>query len=202
MNRFKDNVTDPDFWLRLLYTLLFALAWQVVELLLGVILVLQIGFRLFTGQPHGDLAGLGNSLAQYAWQIGRYVSGASEVKPWPFDEWPAADAQWQPVVPQGPVTVDPQTASPAAAAPPVDPVPPTAPVAPAASVAPAAPVVAADSPVEAAPAAPVVEPDAPIVHPTDEPAELPEPPIVLPADDSGQADDTAAERNPGDRPLP
>ena len=30
MNTFKDNITDPDFWLRLLYTLLFAVAWQVV----------------------------------------------------------------------------------------------------------------------------------------------------------------------------
>ena len=108
MNTFKDNITDPDFWLRLLYTLLFALAWQVVELLLGVILVLQIGFRLFSGQPHAGLAGLGNSLSQYAWQMGRYVSGASDVKPWPFLDWPAADAEWQPspssesVVPDAP----------------------------------------------------------------------------------------------------
>lgn len=108
MNTFKDNITDPDFWLRLLYTLLFALVWQVVELLLAVILVLQIGFRLFSGQPHAGLAGLGNSLSQYAWQMGRYVTGASEVKPWPFLDWPAADAEWQPRPPAGPVTVDPE----------------------------------------------------------------------------------------------
>lgn len=108
MNTFKDNVTDPDFWLRLLYTLLFALAWQVVELLLAVILVAQILFRLFSGQPHAQLAGFGNSLSQYAWQMGRYVSGASDTKPWPFNDWPAADAEWQPQAPRGPVTVDPQ----------------------------------------------------------------------------------------------
>ena len=81
MNRFTDNLTDPDFWLRLVYTLLFALAWQVVELLLAVILVLQIGFRLFSGRANPELAGFGNSLSQYAWQMGRYVTGASEVKP-------------------------------------------------------------------------------------------------------------------------
>src|SRR5690554_35120 len=95
MNRFTDNLTDPDFWLRLVYTLLFALAWQVVELLLAVILVLQIGFRLFSGRANPELAGFGNSLSQYAWQMGRYVTGASEVKPWPFLEWPAADAEWR-----------------------------------------------------------------------------------------------------------
>lgn len=95
MNRFKENVTSPDFWLRVIYTLLFVLAWKIVELLLVVILVLQLGFRLFTGEPHARLAGFGNSLAQFAWQMGRYVTGAGEEKPWPFMEWPAADAQWQ-----------------------------------------------------------------------------------------------------------
>lgn len=95
MNRFKENVTSPDFWLRVVYTLLFVLAWKVVELLLAVILIVQLGFRLFTGEPHARLAGFGNSLAQFAWQLGRYVTGAAEEKPWPFMEWPAADAQWQ-----------------------------------------------------------------------------------------------------------
>lgn len=95
MNSFKHNILSADFWLRVVYTLLFALAWQVIELLLSVILVLQLGFRLFTGEPHARLAGFGNSLAQYAWQIGRYVTGAGDEKPWPFMEWPAADAQWQ-----------------------------------------------------------------------------------------------------------
>ncbi len=68
---------------------------MIVEILLCVILVVQLGFRLLTGEPHGRLAGFGNSLAQYVWQLGRYVTGAAEAKPWPFMEWPAADAQWQ-----------------------------------------------------------------------------------------------------------
>ena len=129
MNTFKDNITDPDFWLRLLYTLLFAVAWQVVELLLGVILVVQILFRLFTGKPQPELAGLGNSLSQYVWQMGRYVTGASDLKPWPFIEWPAADAEWQPSPAEGPLVVEP--------------VAPTAPMASEPAVAPVAPVVVA-----------------------------------------------------------
>lgn len=135
MNTFKDNITDPDFWLRLLYTLLFALAWQVVELLLAVILVVQILFRLFTGKPQAELAGLGNSLSQYAWQMGRYVTGASDLKPWPFIEWPAADAEWQPRPAAAPVAVEP--------------VAPAAPVAPEPAVAPV---------VTASPSAPVESP--------------------------------------------
>lgn len=185
MNTFKDNITSADFWLRLLYTLLFALAWQVVEFLLAVILVLQIGFRLFTGEPHARLAGLGNSLSQYAWQMGRYVSGASEVKPWPFIEWPAEDAEWQPKPAEGPVTVDPHTAAPV---PPVTPVPPatSAPV-----VDPAAAPLVADAP------APAVEPEPPVApQPADEPQ--PEPPIVLPA----ETDDPDATAGDGSRLKP
>ncbi|MFA5679140.1 MAG: DUF4389 domain-containing protein [Pseudomonas sp.] len=182
MNTFKDNITDPDFWLRLLYTLLFALAWQVIELLLAVILVLQIVFRLFSGKPHADLAGLGNSLSQYAWQIGRYVTGASEVKPWPFLEWPAADAEWQPRPASDPVTVDPQTSTPAAAAPPVSPV---APVPPAGT-----PRAEADIPAETLP---IVEPDAPVVDPA---VDQSEPPLVQPVDELDG--DQAAE----DKPTP
>lgn len=190
MNAFKDNITDPDFWLRLLYTLLFALAWQVIEILLALILVLQIGFRLFTGQPHADLAGLGNSLSQYAWQMGRYVTGASEVKPWPFLEWPAADAEWQPRQPEGPVTVEPGPVAPAA---PVTP-PVTPPVEP---VTPAAPVVAPHSPEVVAEDVAEVEPDVPILLPAEDLTQ-PEPPTVQPMPE----DAPNADIDQGDRPKP
>ncbi|MGH1449444.1 MAG: DUF4389 domain-containing protein [Pseudomonadaceae bacterium] len=102
MDAFKRTVTSPDYWLRVIYTLLLALAWQVTELLLIVVTLLQLGFKLFTGEPRAGLTGLGNSLAQYAWQIGRYVTLASEQKPWPFMEWPDGATQWQPVPPASP----------------------------------------------------------------------------------------------------
>ena len=179
MNTFKNNITDPDFWLRLLYTLLFAVAWQVVELLLGVILVVQILFRLFAGKPQAELAGLGNSLSQYAWQMGRYVTGASDLKPWPFIEWPAADAEWQPRPVEGPVVVDPLA--------------PTAPVAPEPAVAPVAPVVVAP---------PALAPDqSPASGPEDaleiEPVAAEPPPLETLADDVEDAPDTL-----DDRPKP
>ncbi|MGK0418182.1 MAG: hypothetical protein ACJAST_003293, partial [Halopseudomonas sp.] len=75
-------------WLRLLYTLLLALAWQVTELLLIAVVILQIGFRVVTAKADPRLAEFGGSLSAYAAQIGRYVTGASEQKPWPFMEWP------------------------------------------------------------------------------------------------------------------
>tara|TARA_R110001599_G_scaffold37303_2_gene115973 strand:- start:737 stop:1051 length:315 start_codon:yes stop_codon:yes gene_type:complete len=88
MSKLNQSMGSADFWLRLLYTLLLALAWQVTELLLIVVVILQIGFRVVTAKADPRLAEFGGSLSAYAAQIGRYVTGASEQKPWPFMEWP------------------------------------------------------------------------------------------------------------------
>lgn len=203
MNAFKENITSADFWLRLVYTLLFALAWQVVEILLAAILVLQIVLRLFTGEPNAQLAGFGNSLSQYAWQMGRYVSGAAEEKPWPFMEWPAEDAEWQPKPAAGPVTVDPVSAG--APVPPVTPVPPTAPVTPSTT---AAPVVSpseidvVEQPVVPDAVDPVtnVEAQADLATPAEPATDItePEPPILQPSD----IDDSDATPGDGSRLKP
>ena len=180
MNAFKENITSADFWLRLVYTLLFALAWQVVEILLAAILVLQIVLRLFTGEPNAQLAGFGNSLSQYAWQMGRYVSGAAEEKPWPFMEWPDEHAEWQPRPAQEPVTVDPAHAAP---------VPPAAPVVPDthAPVADVTPTVV--DPVEPVPEA---EPEVPVATPVDD-VMVPEPPVLGPEDEINDPDATSGD---------
>lgn len=93
MNALKQSLGSADFWLRLLYTLLLALAWQLTELLLIAVVILQIGYRLFTARADARLADFGSSLSAYAAQIGCYVTGASEQKPWPFMEWPAGSVQ-------------------------------------------------------------------------------------------------------------
>lgn len=95
MKHAKTAITSADFWLRLLYILLFALAWQITELLLVVVVVLQIGSQLLNGSYEPRLTGFGNSLSQYAWQIGRFATGATEQKPWPFMEWPDPQAEWR-----------------------------------------------------------------------------------------------------------
>ncbi|MEB3735743.1 DUF4389 domain-containing protein [Halopseudomonas pachastrellae] len=63
---------------------------------LAVLTLIQIAYRLFRGEPDADCArcAVGSSLSQYVWQSGRYLTGASEQKPWPFSEWPDGDAQW------------------------------------------------------------------------------------------------------------
>lgn len=94
MNTFLSNLCSADFWLRLVYVVFFALAWQVAEVALAVLTLIQIAYRLFSGEPDADCARWGSSLSQFVWQSGRYLTGASEQKPWPFSDWPDGNAQW------------------------------------------------------------------------------------------------------------
>ncbi|MES2819021.1 MAG: DUF4389 domain-containing protein [Pseudomonadota bacterium] len=74
--------------LRILWMLLFALVWQLAELVLAGVVLLQLGYRLFYGAPGPSLLSFGDSLCQYLAQIGRFGTFNSDEKPWPFADWP------------------------------------------------------------------------------------------------------------------
>lgn len=76
--------------LRVLWMALFALAWQVAELALLLLALVQLLLRLINGAPSRALMGFGDSLSQYLAQIGRFASFHTDEKPWPFADWPAA----------------------------------------------------------------------------------------------------------------
>lgn len=78
--------------LRILWMVIFTIVWQLAEILLGAVVLLQLGYRLFYGAPNAGLLGFGDSLSQYLAQIGRYGSFHTEQKPWPFADWPAPRA--------------------------------------------------------------------------------------------------------------
>jgi hypothetical protein len=75
--------------LRIVWMVVFLFVWQLAELLLAAVVLLQLGWRLLTGAVNPDLLGLGDSLSQYLAQIGRFGTFNSEEKPWPFADWPA-----------------------------------------------------------------------------------------------------------------
>jgi hypothetical protein len=78
--------------LRILWMVLFVIVWQLAELVLGGVVLLQLGYRLFYGAPSASLLGFGASLSQYLAQIGRFGTFNSEEKPWPFADWPTPQA--------------------------------------------------------------------------------------------------------------
>ena len=78
--------------LRILWMLLFIGVWQVAEIVLGVVVLVQLVYRLFYGAPSLSMMSFGDSLSQFLAQIGRFGTFNTDQKPWPFADWPAPRA--------------------------------------------------------------------------------------------------------------
>jgi|FLOH01.1.fsa_nt_gi hypothetical protein len=88
MNDFKENVTSDAFWLKTLYIIGFFIVYRVLDLVLLLITLVQWVFRLVSGEPNASLTEFGQALGEYVKQIIHYLSGASDEKPFPFQDWP------------------------------------------------------------------------------------------------------------------
>ncbi len=75
-------------WLRLLYMVLFFIFYRVAEIVMWAVTAFQVLCALLLGGPHPRAQALGESLARYAAQCWRYLTYNSEMKPFPFAEWP------------------------------------------------------------------------------------------------------------------
>jgi hypothetical protein len=78
--------------LRVLWMVVYAIVWQVGELVLLAVVVVQLGYRLFYGAPSASMLSFGDSLSQFLAQIGRFGTFNTDEKPWPFADWPTAQA--------------------------------------------------------------------------------------------------------------
>lgn len=85
----NDHTKGEPIGLRIVWMLLFLFVWQLAELLLAGVVLLQLIYRVFYGAPNGGLLSFGDSLSQYLAQIGRFGTFNTETKPWPFADWPA-----------------------------------------------------------------------------------------------------------------
>ncbi len=84
----KKHVSEGGTWLRLVYMLLFVIIFNVAELVLGAVVVLQFLFKLFTGKAIEQLESLGQSLASYFYQMVLFLTFKTEDMPYPFGPWP------------------------------------------------------------------------------------------------------------------
>jgi hypothetical protein len=86
----KANLTNRDTWLRLVYMILFAVIFSVVEIVTGVVVCVQFLFKLFTGEVNQPLRDFGSRLAVYFREMVAFLTYHTEHKPYPFAPWPAA----------------------------------------------------------------------------------------------------------------
>lgn len=88
----KTNLTSGQHWLRLVYMLLFAVVLYVSAIVMCLVIVLQFLFALIGGSPNANLARFGASLGRYIYLILLFMTYNREAKPFPFSDWPDAEA--------------------------------------------------------------------------------------------------------------
>ena len=104
----RQNVKQRATWIRLIYMLVLAVIWQVAEIVLWLIVILQFLIKLVTGKALDSLTDFGDALGTYMAQIVRFETFVTEDIPFPFAPWPSGAAakgaapQGTPPAPAGP----------------------------------------------------------------------------------------------------
>ena len=84
----KSRLTSKDVWVRGLYMIFFLIAWGLAEILLLFSALFQFLSALFTGSANLPLLRFGQNLSRYHYQIAQFVTFNTEVRPFPFSDWP------------------------------------------------------------------------------------------------------------------
>jgi len=87
----KQNLTRGSTWTRVLYMVLFGVAFYVAEIVLVVVALVQLVAKLISGATLAQLDRFGAQLAAYMRQLVAYLTFASETKPFPLAPWPDAE---------------------------------------------------------------------------------------------------------------
>jgi len=75
--------------IRIVLTLLFYLVARVVELLIGVLVVFELGFALVTQQPpRRTIRDFANQVCTYLYRVTRYLTYNEAEPPFPFTDFP------------------------------------------------------------------------------------------------------------------
>ena len=87
----EPSVTTQDVWKRGLFMLLFAIAFGFAQILLNMLAVVQFLWLLFTNAPNQFAPRFGASLSVWLADVARFLSCASDEKPFPWKDWPTAE---------------------------------------------------------------------------------------------------------------
>ena len=92
VNAPEDKPSTRSVWLRGLFMLLFMIGFGVGQWLLYVLAVVQFLWLLFAREPNQFLVRFGGTLTAWLSEVGRFLSCASDDKPFPWRPWPDVTA--------------------------------------------------------------------------------------------------------------
>ena len=79
--------TTRDVWMRGLFMLLFIMGFAVGTWLLNLLAIVQFVWLLISREPNQFIAGFGNSVAIWLAEIARFLTCATDDKPFPWRPW-------------------------------------------------------------------------------------------------------------------
>lgn len=78
-------IKDRQQWLRLVFMLLYAIVLNLTMWVLGVVVVVQLLFKLITGHTQAGVGRFAADLDRFISQIVRFLTYQSETRPFPFN---------------------------------------------------------------------------------------------------------------------
>ena len=81
-------IKDESAWLRLVFIVLFVVAFNIAGLVLLIAVLVQFISKAFTGKPLPSVAIFGQKLATFLYEVIRFLSFETGEMPWPFAPWP------------------------------------------------------------------------------------------------------------------
>lgn len=83
-----DTVKKTGRWDRLVPMIILLVGLSLAEAMFYILALVQFIWATVDGEPNARLTAFGASLAEWVRQDGRYLSYASEEKPFPWGDWP------------------------------------------------------------------------------------------------------------------
>ncbi len=74
--------------IRLLYTLLYLLVFEIIKLFVQITVVFQYIFLLITLEYNSPVRNFSNKLSTYAYEVIRYLTLNNNQRPFPFNDFP------------------------------------------------------------------------------------------------------------------
>jgi hypothetical protein len=84
----KQNLLTKNKWIRFLFMVLFLAIMLIAKFIIWCVVAFQFIAVLFTNNTNQKLLEFSKSLNYYFYQILKFLTYSTEVKPYPFSSWP------------------------------------------------------------------------------------------------------------------
>ena len=87
-----NNLKSESRWLRLVFMVIFGVVAYLAAFLVMLIAMVQAVHGFIMGEPNDRLLGFSAGVNQFIYQIASFLTYNSDIKPYPFSDWPKATA--------------------------------------------------------------------------------------------------------------